>query len=359
MFKDEGIESYDEIILSGGEPLLALEPLKNLIEVVEKFHPKIDHFRIITSLNIEEEEAKKARELLDKLFLLTESPDLNVVFLSHTEFHPPVKTEVRKLFEERTYFNAFEANLHSNLPSGGLQIACGRAQGKENFVNPAYFDSFAVNSMGDIIFGLVYVSFDGRLFTSCDLSYDLMDKKIEPIGDLDKLDFSFILKGHSKPRSDVQTIELPTSLRLNFSNYWNGLSEEQRGQWFGYAFDKLYGVSMPGYGIFRVCEIFEEAKKIKIFESFQALIDLRCVSAPSFASLEEIKFYQTGVLIELVGYINLNLHYLFASSPVMQLIDLYYHDIPYAADNRLKPILERLFCRESQENAKKVRTIAR
>lgn len=350
MFKDEGIESYDEIILSGGEPLLALEPLKNLVEAVEKFRPKIDHFRVITSLNVEVEEAKEARELLDKLFLLTESPDLNVVFLSHTEFHPPVKDEIRKLFEERTYFNAIEANLHSNFPTGDLQVACGRAQGRERFVNPTYFDSFAVNSMGNVVFGLIYVSYDGRLFTSCNLSYELMDKKITPAGDLDKLDFSFIIKGSSKPRPDVQTIEIPTSFRLSFSNYWNGLSEEQRGQWFGYAFDKLYGVSMPGYGIFRICENFEEARQVKSLESFLALLDLRCVSAPSFASPEEIEFYQTGVLVELVGYINLNLHCLFASFPAMQLVDLYYHDVPYAADHRLKPILDRMFHKERPRN---------
>lgn len=359
IFRDEGIRSFEEVILSGGEPLLAVEPLKNLIAIIRKCHPKIDHFRIITGLNIEAEEAAEVRDLLDQLFLLTENPDLNVVFLSHTPFHPEIKPEIKRLFEERTYFNAVETNLYSNLPSGDLQVACGRAQGKERFVNPTYFDSFAVNSTGDVVFGLIYVSFDGRLFSSCNLSYNLMDKKVKPLGDLEESDLSFILKQRSKPRGDVNTIEIPTSFRLSFSNYWNGLSEEQRGQWFGYAFNSLYGISMPGYGIFRICENFEEARRVRSLESFVALVDLRCTSAPSFASPEEVDFYRTGVMIELVGYINLNLHYLFATSPTMQLIDLYYHDIPYAADYRLKPILERMFCKEEAANAKgKSRTLS-
>lgn len=360
IFKDEGIRSFEEVVLSGGEPLLAVEPLRALVSVIEQQRPKIDHFRIVTSLNVEAEEAVEARDLLDRLFLLTESPDLNVVFLSHTPFHPEINPEVRQLFEERTYFNAVEANLHSNFPAGDLQVACGRAQGKERFVNPTYFDSFAVNSAGDIVLGLVYVSSDGRLFSSCNLSYDLMDKKIKPLGDLEESDLSFILKQRSKPRGDVNAIEIPTSFRLSFSNYWNGLSEEQRGQWFGYTFNSLYGISMPGYGIFRICENFEEARSVRSLESFIALLDLRCTSAPSFASPEEIDFYRTGVMIELVGYINLNLHYLFATSPTMQLIDLYYHDIPYAADYRLKPILERMLCKEEAANVKgKVRTLSR
>jgi hypothetical protein len=341
IFNDQGISKIDEIILTGGEPLLAIDEIWELAKVAGKQF-EVSHFRVNSSLILED--AERSFAALDELFAKASDPELNVLFQSVSSYHRKPEESVVELASSRSYFNNLSAEITAQNNPGGQLIGCGRSAGAPGAINVKYEDGFAVSDNGETVFGFVSISHDGRVFSSCDLSYELFDKFVKPFGSVMENDLSMIIKQNSKPRDKIRLIELPSTNRLSFSNYWNNLTEEQRGQWFGYAMSQLYGIDMPGYGIFRLIELYEQARECKQLESFKVLKDLYCISRPVFVNDIDFHAYRQHVIIELVGYINLNLQYVYAYSPLLQMADIYYRDMPYSADVRLKPIFDRIFC---------------
>lgn len=149
-----------------------------------------------------------------------------------------------------------------------------------------------------------------------------------------------IMEDSSKPGSG-EVVEVGGKCRPPFSQYWNSLPEENRGEYFGYVLSKLYGRDLEGYGIFRTVIDHPCFKGYGPFEDFERLLLLRSELPPPWATSDDLK-WECEVASELRGYLHLICQAAFRCCPVMELVCMYYRDMPCSAGRRLSGFMNRM-----------------
>lgn len=332
----------DELMITGGEPLMAVDALSNLHEVISKKKVKIGHFRIVTSLN--GFDAEKSFAILDKFHAISSEPMLDHVEAPSDSDSKKMNDKRRELIsdiaEKHPY--AFIRNDVHGFPTSTFQscfIDSGKYAGKQESFNPKYLNGFDIE--GETVWSDVYVSSNGNVVTSCDLSYDLIDNDLINFGNVTKQSIESIILSNHKSKSELRELEVPSAGEISFSQYWESLSEEKRGDYFGHVFHEMFDRNLRGFGIFDTLKRHPKLSRLKLFENFIAVLNYEDETEPPWFTDKDRKFKQ-NVKLEFCGFLSMICADLFSKNPLFELIDLYYHDCPYCAGTRLNNMLSNI-----------------
>lgn len=325
----DGISNVDELIFSGGEPVKG----RNIIDVISSLIPnnvRILSFKTVTSFaSSNEENLQFIRSMENIVNRHAVCPDLCRIIISRKNGFELPK------YQSALISDSDPRNFVVSEFGHPLIATCNSKVGK----NPSYLNGFEYDRYSDKILSDVYVSSNGNVTTSCDLSYDQIDKLY--VGNLKSESLKSILSRYSLEKEEIKVLEIGISGPVSFEQYWDSLSEDKRGDWFGYALSKMLDRNLPGYGMFKLLEAFPSLATNPLFEDFNRILQLKSEVIPPWCDEKEAK-HTCNVLLTFFGYMRMMSEHVFASNPVLRLIDLYYSDMPYSATERLKPFLEKL-----------------
>src|SRR5574344_623221 len=199
IFRD--VSEVTELMITGGEPLADPKLLSKLISVIGDSGTKIGHFRIVTSL--EKYDAEKSFAVLDKLHLITEEPALDYVEISRDADKKLVVSKKHKLIEDLAKSHEYliannDIHNHQRIGFSGCYIASGKAEKFKDSFNSTYLNGFDVDKETETVKSDVYVSSNGNVVTSCDLSYKNIDNNLINFGNVLKSKLFDIVMANAK-----------------------------------------------------------------------------------------------------------------------------------------------------------------
>ena len=192
----------------------------------------------------------------------------------------------------------------------------------------------------------ISISEDGQVFAGRNIPKNCDHLSI---GNLHDNILRHIADEHIKDHFELQEIEIPIEGDISFSQYWESLSEDKRGDWFGYVFSKMFDRNFPGYGLYQVVKDNPGLSKFKGFEEIVTILGLESNVPPPWIVGNEIK-WEENVKSEFLGYAQILRDMVYNRSPMLEMIDIYYQDLPYKAQIRLKNLIERFIESAKTEN---------
>lgn len=341
----EDIQGVDEILFTGGEPMLVHKTLRNILKVIEQKKIEIGHFKVVAC----DTSHIKAYDALNEFHeRVSKEPLLDIVEYSTDKFHPEIDWErIKELGKIFDFVEDGTKPSRNFLPENsssfeGVLIGCGRATDNQDVCNPMAVNGFEYDKEQDRISSDVVIDAFGYVHSSCDLSYELMDKY--NFGNVLKTPLTEIIDSNIKDAEMLENIEIETAenRQKSFRQYWTSLSESKCGDWFGYALSQIYGRDMPGFSIFDSIKRHPRLENEKLLEDFVRLEGFRNVAPPLWLKEGEEQRYLSLVKLELINYLRVLTSMVFAQNPMLELIDCYYRDLPYSAGKRLHPFIEKL-----------------
>jgi len=341
----EDIQNIDEILFTGGEPMLVHETLRNILKVIEQKKIEIGHFKVVTC----DTSHIKAYDALNEFHeRVSKEPLLDIVEYSADKFHPEIDWErVKELGKIFDFIEDGTKPSRNFLPAnstsfGDVLVGCGRTSNAQDVHNPTLISGFEYDEEQRRTSSIVMIDALGDVHSSCDLSYELMNKY--SFGNVLKTSLTEIISSNIRDVEMLEDIEIETAedRQKSFRQYWTSLSESKCGDWFGYVLSQIYSRDMPGFSIFDSIKRHPRLKKEKLLEDFVRLEGFRNVAPPIWLKNDEEKRYLSLVKLELVNYLRVLTSMIFAQNPMLELIDCYYRDLPYSAGKRLDSFIEKL-----------------
>ena len=225
--------------------------------------------------------------------------------------------------------NLFYYSSGRNVPSYTPSFMMRQRTYLNGFDNAEGFMSITVNVNGDVASETTSLGAEISRFSFGNVLSSSLDE---------------IVRSRSVDSRLLRTMEIPTEGDVSFSQYWNSISEEKRGEWFGYAFHKMFNRNIPGYGVFKMMEDFPKLSELKELEDFRIVASLSTDLPPPWAGKYDMKF-EYYVFRELEGYLSMACANLFEASSVLEIANIYYSDMPYDARRRLAPVIGKILYR--------------
>ena len=330
----DGVSEIMCLNLCGGEPLADAEALELLYDVIRGCATKIRNFRCISSFEVPDlERSMKAMDLLHEIMsssyqdTLVLSPFADKIMpdalMVMANIHPYVTESFKKLDET---FSQYIKN--KKFPR------C-----LEGFHRPAFLTGFSKSF--DTVVTPVRVAANGNVVSSDLLSYATEDIGEAVFGNVLKSNLAMVINGNLKSPGQIRELEVLPKGQMSFSQYWDSLDEENRGDYFGYVFYKTYDRNLIGFGIFKMLEHHQSLKEIPEFADFLNLLGLLSAVPPAWADKDDLE-WEPKVREELNGYIKLICQRIFSANPVFEIIDIYYRDMPHTANMKLFGFIEGL-----------------
>lgn len=184
------------IIFSGGEPSLNVKAIPRIMAIAKRYDVSIDGFYIVTNGIANQKEL--AVELL-KLYCDMPEKDMCGVAISVDRFHDG--KDQTDIVKGLAFYR--DDKEHEPNDSDGWIMRIGRAEDYKMGRNPSWLptsfdiDSYYEHQNPDNITGIsvdmVYLSTNGYVYPSCDLSYKIMDAaKIIPVESLQKVCYEHV-----------------------------------------------------------------------------------------------------------------------------------------------------------------------
>ena len=315
IFKD--VSSIGCLVIGGEQPLFDETIIDTIVDEIIAKHIEIEYFISISTPEISL--SNRSIMLLQKLYDHCESKERCSVIIKcdnidHRFFDFDMM--IRKKFEfVNNRFKEYESVFDRN------NVYC---------LNGVEID-------GDTIKSDIFVSGDGFLYSG----HNIYNKAHHSnIGNINEIPMEELLKKYKKMPSELHEIEIVTETDISFSSYWERLSEDKRGDWFGYVFTKMFDRNFPGYGLFQVVKDNPELSKLDGFEEIVSILNLESNIPPPWLSKNELK-REEQVKMEFFGYAQILRDEMYRRSPILEIVDIYYKDLPYKASLRLKHFIDK------------------
>jgi hypothetical protein len=190
------VDYIDTLTLGGGENSLKPENINNLIDSLERNNVRVGSFYVVTN-------AKRLTQpffnAILRLYNYCDDNEVSSINWSNDNFHEEVNyRNLEKLEEFKDMLmychNASDFIVSTKWDKMGLSysdlLAMGNASNSGHRSEKLYKFEIEENSISE---GIVYVAYNGSVFPSCNLSYNIMDNcnKIN-LGNVHDNDFNFI-----------------------------------------------------------------------------------------------------------------------------------------------------------------------
>ncbi len=191
------ITEIDELLLGGGEPLLALDEMEYLVDAISKHRVKVYAIQLVTNGSITDDRVVKIFQRF-----LAENPDSNVDFgISNDVFHDATQSKKCLEFYKKSLGDRCNVIYHKEI---NFLHASGRADGKKE-CKGIPVSGISENALrthrikiedGDTVCCLMAISANGNLGLHSDVSFEKADELA--IGNVLDHPLLEIIKEHNK-----------------------------------------------------------------------------------------------------------------------------------------------------------------
>ena len=164
------------LTFSGGEPLLNVRAINFIINEAKRLGVAFDSFWFATNGSIFRNSTK---QLIETLYDSAESNEISGIRISIDQYHDDIEDNKYRWKELSEYFNEYVGSKiyfeFQGAPKPQYLIADGRA--KENYYTektPEPSITFDGRNLYGESGGYLYITVDGDLISTCDLSYESM-----------------------------------------------------------------------------------------------------------------------------------------------------------------------------------------
>lgn len=308
----DNISNIGCFVICGEEPLFDEVVISVIVDEIISKNIEIEYF--ITHTTPEISLSNRTMMLLQKLYDRCGSKDRCSVIIKNDNINKhffDFDMAIRKKFEfVNNRFKEYESIFDKNT------VYC---------LNGVEID-------GDVVKSDISISKGGFLY----FGHNLFNSSNNfSVGDINKVPLKDLLEIHKKIPSDLHEIETGIETDISFSSYWENLSEDKRGDWFGYVFTKMFDRNFPGYGLFQVVKDNPDLSRLNGFEEVVSILDLESNIPPPWFGKDDLK-REEQVKMEFFGYVQILRDMMYRRSPILEMIDIYYQDLPHKASLRLK-----------------------
>lgn len=345
LFKD--IDLVETLVIDGIEPLLMEKTIKMLFDAIVDNYVRIGNFVTFSTADVIM--SNKSIDILDDLYYrcskrqnccLKVVPD-NSSAVDYFKFDQDER--IKHEFINQNLIDLEELiSEHEGFYRNGFDIIWDVSE-------PVIAD---LKKNDERVKNVVHVSANGNVNSGEFLTFECADDQNINFGSVKSKSLKEILKENFNTFDSIVEMETGVSGEISFSQYWESLPEDKRGDWFGYIYGCYFNRDFNGYGLMKVVEDNPELSKLKDLSDIVTIIGLKTDIKPPWFTKNDEK-WKNQVIIEFNGYMRLLKEMIFSKSPVLEMIDIYYHDFPYRAPKRLRSFIEKFIEKEEVKNAEK------
>jgi len=176
------IDGIHSLVITGGEPSLVPHKIVGIIDSLKAHNVTVDNFYCVTNGKIVPDAFLGA---ILRMYAYCSSNEISELAYSNDNFHSTVSPENIKLLE------AFSFTVPKGECDEDFLIMEGRAE--ENFYDTGRWEGpgyYTLGDMGYIDEGIIYLNCNGKIVSSCDLSYKSQNQRKFIVADVKSPDFN-------------------------------------------------------------------------------------------------------------------------------------------------------------------------
>lgn len=216
------INSIHCVVFGGGEPTLNLDAISDFIEIANLYNVEVGNFYIVTNAKVFKQ---RLINLCEELWNFCFDNEISGLAISDDLFHREWRNEEKfKLNKSRYLYDeeydeprpyvCFHKEVSDSTAYEGL-IKMGRADenciaNRNKSVYLPYVDQqeFKDETYMNVLDGDLYISYDGRIFPDCDLSYKIIDSNKFLLGNINNESLLEIIKRLPKEHEERRNLNV-------------------------------------------------------------------------------------------------------------------------------------------------------
>lgn len=161
------------LTFSGGEPLLNIKAINFIISEAKRLGVSFENFWFATNGSVLR---SSTRQLIETLYNSAESNEISGIRISIDQYHDDIEENEYKWKDLSEYFNEYMGSKiyfeFQGAPKPQYLINDGRA--KDNYYTERFPEPSITFDGRNLYGGYLYITVDGDLISTCDVSYESM-----------------------------------------------------------------------------------------------------------------------------------------------------------------------------------------